>query len=202
MPNEPPTSLVIDAHLMLFDAEVLGEQVLHHVRRLRRVIRRHALLARIPVGDDGASFEADAGMAAEMERGLDHGVGFGERLVDLADVELALEGEVVAEFRMDDRRAGVERGLRVGDGRQFLVLDLDQLGGVFGQRARARDDGADGLALPAGALDRDRILRRRLDALEMREHADPRRHHRRKVRARDDRDDARRFLGRVGVHRM
>ena len=34
------------AHLMLGDAEMLGEQVLHHVRRLRAVIDRHALLAR------------------------------------------------------------------------------------------------------------------------------------------------------------
>ena len=57
---------------------------------------------------------------------------------------------------MDHRRLGVERGFRIGDGGQRLVIDLDQLAGVLGLRARARDHGADRLALPAGALDGDR----------------------------------------------
>ena len=35
-----------DAHLLLFQAEMLGEQVLHHVRRLRRVIHGQPLLGR------------------------------------------------------------------------------------------------------------------------------------------------------------
>ena len=43
-----------DAHLVLLDAEMLGEQVLHHVRRLRAVVDGEPLLARIPVGEDGA----------------------------------------------------------------------------------------------------------------------------------------------------
>ena len=46
------------AHLMLGDAEMLGEQVLHHVRRLRAVIDGHALLAFVPVGDDRARLVA------------------------------------------------------------------------------------------------------------------------------------------------
>ena len=58
MPNEPPTSLVIDAHLVLLERQMLGEQVLHHVRRLRAMIGGQALLARIPVGDDGARLVA------------------------------------------------------------------------------------------------------------------------------------------------
>ena len=104
MPNEPPTSLVDHAHLLLGDAEVLGEQVLHHVRRLRAVIDGQPLLARIPVGDDRARLDGDAGVAAEHEGGLHHRVGFGEGLVDRADIELALEAEIVAELGMDHRR--------------------------------------------------------------------------------------------------
>ena len=76
---------------------MLGEQVLHHVRRLRALIDRHALLAGVPVGDDGARLVADAGVAAEDEGRFDHGVGIGEGLVDVADIELALETEIVAE---------------------------------------------------------------------------------------------------------
>ncbi len=162
---------------MLLEPEMLGEQVLHHVRRLRAVIDGEALLARVPVGDDGARLVGDAGVAAEHEGRLDHRVGVREALVGVAGDVRALEGEIVAELGMDHRRAGIERGFGVGDRRQLLVVDLDQLARVLGLGAGARDHGADRLALPAGALDRDRVLRRRLDALEMREHADPGRDH-------------------------
>ena len=111
MPNEPPTSLVTTRTWCSSSAEVLGEQVLHHVRRLRAMIDGQALLARIPVGDDGARLVADAGVAAEHERRLDHRVGVREALVGIAGHVHALEGEVVAELGMDHRRAGIERGL-------------------------------------------------------------------------------------------
>ena len=108
------------AHLMLFETEVLGEQVLHHVRRLRALIDGEALLARIPVGDDGARLVGDAGVAAEHEGRLDDRVGFGETFVGIAGDERALEGEIVAELGMDHRRRLVERGFRVGHGGQAL----------------------------------------------------------------------------------
>ncbi len=87
-----------DAHLMLFEAQVLGEQVLHHVRRLCRVIGGQPLIALVPVGDDGARFVADAGVAAEDERRLDHRVGLGEAFVGIARDVHTLEGEIVAEL--------------------------------------------------------------------------------------------------------
>ena len=61
-----------DADLMLLKPEMLGEQVLHHVRRLRALIHSHALLAGVPVGDDGARLVGDAGVAAEHESRFDH----------------------------------------------------------------------------------------------------------------------------------
>ena len=133
-------------------------------------------------------------MAAEAERRLDHLVRVGEALVRLARLVLALEGEIVAQLRMDHRRAGIERGLGIGDGGKLLVGHLDQLARVLGLRARLRHHGAHRLALPAGALDRDRVLRRRLDALQMRQHADPRRDDLGKLRAGDDRDHAGAFF--------
>ncbi len=69
------------AHLVLGEVEVLGEQVLHHVRRLRALVDGEALLALVPVGDDGARLGGDAGVAAEHEGGLDHGVRLSEGLV-------------------------------------------------------------------------------------------------------------------------
>ena len=59
---------------------MLGEQVLHHVRRLRAVIDGEPLLAGIPVGDDGARLVGDAGMAAEYEGRLDDRVGSAKAL--------------------------------------------------------------------------------------------------------------------------
>ena len=85
---------------------MLGEQVLHHVRRLRALIDGQALLAGIPVGDDGARLVGDAGVAAEHEGRLDHGVGLGEALVGIARDVHALEAEIVAELGMDHRRRG------------------------------------------------------------------------------------------------
>ncbi len=99
-------------HLVLGEPEMLGEQVLHHVRRLGALVDGEALLARIPVGDDGARLVGDAGVAAEHEGRLDDLVRGGEALVGTAGLVAALEGEVVAESGMDHRRAGVERGLR------------------------------------------------------------------------------------------
>ena len=186
------------AHLLVRQAEVLGEQVLHHVRRLRALVHRHALLARIPVGHDRARLVGDAGVAAEQEGGLDHRVRAGEGLVDFADIELALETEIVAERGVNYRRLGIERGFRIDHRRQFLVCHLDQFAGIFGLGARARDHGADGFALPAGDIDGDGRLRRRFEALEMREHADPGRHDFRQLGTGDHGDHAGRFLRRVG----
>ena len=179
-----------DADLMLLEAEMLGEQVLHHVRRLGAVIDGEALLARIPIGDDGARFVGDAGVATEHEGRLHHRVGILEALVGIAGDVHALEREIVAELGMDDRRSGIERGFSVGDRRQFLVAHLHELARVLGLGAAARDHGADRLALPARSLDGDRVLRRGFDPFQVREHADPRRDHRRELRAGDDGDHA------------
>jgi hypothetical protein len=86
---------------MLLESEVLGEQVLHHVRRLRALIDGEPLLARVPIGDDGARLVGDPGVAAEDEGRLDHRIGVLEALVGIAGDKHALEGEIVAELGMD-----------------------------------------------------------------------------------------------------
>ena len=185
-----------DADLMLLESEVLGEQVLHHVRSLRALIDGEPLVARVPIGDDGARLIGDPGVTAEHERRLHHRIGVLETLVRVAGDEHALEGEIVAELGMDDRRAGIERGLGVGDRRQLLVADLDQLAAILRFGAGARHHRAHRLALPACALDRHGVLRRRFDALEVGENTDPRRDDFRQFHAGDHRDDARRRLRR------
>ncbi len=103
---------------------------------------------------------------------------------------------------MDHRRRRIERGLRVEHRRQLLVVDRNEGAGVFRLGARLRHHRGDRLALPARHIDRDRVLRRRLDALEMGQHADPRRDDFRQRRAGDHRDHARRPHRRRRVDRL
>ena len=187
-----------DADLLFLQSKVLGKNVLRHMRRLRAVKDGQALFARIPVGDDGARLVGDAGMAAEYKRRLDDFIGFREALVDFACLMLARKREIVAKLGVDNGRCGVERGLHVGNDGKFLILDFDKTDSVFRLRTGFGYDGTDGFALPARTVDGERVLRRRLDALQVSEHADPRRHHFRQFRAGDDRDHARRFLRQRG----
>jgi hypothetical protein len=128
--------------------------------RLRALMHGEPLVARVPVGHDGARLESDAGVTTEPECRLDDCLACGKRLVDLAGLLAALECQIVAELGVDDRRAGIERGLHVGDGGELLIVDGDELGRILGLRPRSGDDGSDRFALPARAVDRDRGLRR------------------------------------------
>ncbi len=128
---------------------------------------------RVVGGEQRARLQADGGVAAELEGLLDDEVGLGEGRVDGAGVDGLAEGEVVAELGMQHGRLGIERGGLVGDGRQLLPFNLDELGGVLGLGAGAGDDHGDRLADPAGAIHRQRILRRRLHAGEAGQRADP-----------------------------
>jgi hypothetical protein len=126
-------------------------------------------------------------------------IGFGESLVGIARRVHALEAEVVGNRWMDHRGLRIERGFRIGDCRQFLVVDRDSFAAVLGFGAAARHHGADRFAGPAGAVDGNGVLRRRFEALEVRQHADPRRDDLRQFRAGDHGDDAGRFLGGSGI---
>ena len=178
---------------------MLGEEILHHVGRLRAVIGREARVAGVPVRHNGARLVGHARVATEHERRLHDRIGFCKTVVGLARSMHTLEREIVAELGMDDRRAGIERRLGVGHCLQLLVLDLDQLAGVLGFCARARDNRAHRLALPAGTLDRNRVLGCRFDAFEVGEHADPGRDHLRELGAGDDCDHARRPACRIAL---
>jgi hypothetical protein len=127
-------------------------------------------------------------MPAEVIHLLRDDIGLCKRLLDTVRIELALEANVVAELRMDELPA-CERLFHIDHDRQLLPFGLDELHRVFGLRARFRDHRRARLALPAGALDGNRVLRRRLDALEVRKHRNPRRavlRHRSPIKDSDD----------------
>ena len=92
---------------------------------------------------------------------------------------------------MNDRDLRIERGAHVGHRLELLVFHRDVFRCIFRSSAAGRDHRRDGLALPADAVDGDRALRRRFQAFQMREHANPRRDDGSKLLARHDGDSAR-----------
>ena len=177
-------------NLLLLQPQMEGRDVLHHVRRLRALIDRQPLIGGIPVGYHRARLQRHAGMPAKDEIRLHHLVGIGECCVDGTGIEVALEGEIIAERRVNHRCFRIKRSAHVRHRFQFLVFNPHEFGCVLGHRATGCHDGGDGLALPADPIDRDRMLRRRLEALQMREHANPGRDDGRKLRASHNGDDA------------
>src|SRR5262249_41505691 len=85
--------------------EVPRENILHHVRRLSRVIHGKRVLGRVVVRDQRAALERHPGVAPECHGFFDHHVGPGESRVDCAGIELAPEADVVAQLGMDHTAA-------------------------------------------------------------------------------------------------
>ena len=81
-----------------------------------------------------------------MMRSLDHDVGLLERRVDVAAGDRPVERDVVRRFGVQLRRARLRRLLRVDDGRQRLVVDVDQVERVVRLVRRLGDDDRDGVA--------------------------------------------------------
>jgi hypothetical protein len=143
------------------------------VRRLGALIHRQALLAGIPVSDNGARLVGHAGVTAEHEGRLHDRIAFGECFIRIAGDERTLEGQVVAKLGMDDRSGAIESGFCVGYRKKRLVVDIDQRASVFGLGAALGHDRAHRFSLPAGAVHRDSMLRRRFNALQVRQHPNP-----------------------------
>jgi len=127
-------------------------------------------------------------------------VGRGERAGHVACGEARLVDQVVAELPVDQGRAGRKRLPGVEDGRERLVLDGDEPGGVLGGCPGRRGDGDDRLADVADALQGERLHRARLHAREVGEHATVGFAQTRRLRTAEHADDVGRATRRLGVH--
>jgi hypothetical protein len=193
---------------VLGQAEGQREHRLEDVRHLGRG-PHDELLAR-GVDDRGAGLHEHRHEALLAEAATDHdlvvvrlrladGLGRVAAGARLARVEHPLGVRVRAQLRVHEGGAVLQRLLHVQDRLELVVVDLDQLGGVLGDRRAARDDHGDTLtgevhtaAGQRGTLGRTHVLRDRPRAGEL--HlvgAD--------VGGRVDADDARQLLGRRGV---
>ncbi len=124
------------------------------VRGLVAVVDVELASLRVEVGDDAAGLERRRVAARVDDVAADDRVGLGECALGCGLVAglpcragevVALAGLVVA----DQRRVGVERLAGVDDGRQRLVLDVDQGQRVVGRVRIGRDHEGDLLALEA-----------------------------------------------------
>jgi hypothetical protein len=197
--ERPSDILANHADLRFPQAQVQRGDVLHHVRRLRALIDGEPRFGCIPVRNDRSRLQRHAGVAAEDEIGLDHFVGFGKGLIDLSRNVNAFPRQIVAERGMDDRRGRIERGAHIRYRFQLLVLHRDELGRILGHGAAGRHNGRNRLALPANAIDRERVLRCGFQTLQVGEDAHPRRDDSGKLLPRHDGDHPRHALRRGGV---
>ena len=123
------------------------------VRRLRRHVDGELAGARVVVGDRAAALDRRrvAARVVQLERG--HDVGLRERplggrgVADLPAVAGVVDLAVLVVA--DDRRVRRGRLLRIDDGGQRLVLDVDGLAPVLGDVRVVGDDDAHLLALEA-----------------------------------------------------
>ncbi len=82
---------------------------------------------------------------------------------------------------------------------EFFICDGDDFGSVLRDRAACRHNGRQRFTLPADPVDGDGVLRCGFEALQMRQHADPRRNDRRQFPPCDNGDDPGHAFTRIGI---
>ena len=123
-------------------------------------MHRELACAAVVLGDRAAGLERLGAGARPAQLAPDHHIGAREVLVDRAECELAVHGDVCrpALGMQDGIAARPDRGLGIDHRRQRLVLDLDQLEGVLGEVAALGSDDRHGLADVAHPVEGDAAL--------------------------------------------
>ena len=152
------------ADLRLGDAEHELQREAQDVRHLRRRPERD-LAGRADLREHATRLDRVRDQPRLEVAPRDDDVGRVDRRLDVVGLELPDVALVRPEVLVHERRAVLERLLDVGDRRERLVVDLDELGRVLRERTALGDDDRDAVALVAGLVDRERVVRRHLDVL-------------------------------------
>ena len=153
-----------DAHVRQWKPELSGEDLPHLIGNLMRMMDGEMLQSTIEFGHDGPWFQGYAGLPSEREIVLYDDGGIAESAIGIADGDGVLETKVARHRAVGDGRVVRGRGFGSCDRRQFGPCDLDKFQCVLGVSSCVRDDGDDGLALPACFMACERMLRGRLVA--------------------------------------
>ena len=178
-----------DVHVGERDPEQLGERHLEWVRSLVAHLVLELATAGVVGGDRAAGLHRRVRDAVLHVSPRDHAVGGVEHRVDIAPRHDVLGGDVRVELVPERRAGGVGRVLHRDDGRERLVVHVDELGRVGGDRRCLGDDDRDRVADVAHLVRGQWPERRDLEVRRADQHhrAGHGRHH---VGARDHRDDA------------
>ena len=134
------------AHAVLGQVEEIGEHGADGVRCLGGVPDGEGIQRLVVARDEAAALHRVAAAAHHAEGLAERVVGGGERPLGLADALDDVGRDVVAQLVIDQRGAGGEGGRRGGDDGQGLVVHLDEVARVLGERARLGHHGRDHLA--------------------------------------------------------
>ncbi len=85
-------------------------------------------------------------MALDAELLVDHEIGVRERFLQVAHLDHQVPGDIGAGLRTEQHGASGDSLVGVEYGWELLVVDVQQLGCVFGQVARLSDHDCDRLA--------------------------------------------------------
>ena len=151
-----------DAQLVRREIEHLAERALEPVRHLRRGPDGEAAAARGGLGDNAPRLHRHPRVAGHADPGAHADGRARQRALRVPDPHREGDAHVVAPLRVEEGCAGCQPRLDVDDGRQGLVLDLDQLEGVLRRVGVGGDDHRDRLADVADPLVSQRELRGRL----------------------------------------
>ena len=145
-----------DADAVLRHLQRVGEARAHEVRDLRRRPDRQLVVGRVVLRDAPAVLERDARAPVRDQVEVEHAVRLVEHPVGLADLEVALDEEVVLPAVVQADRARADRGADRVQHLERRVLDRDQVDGVLGDVAVVGDDRDHGLAHEPHPVDRQR----------------------------------------------
>ena len=158
---EAPAEVAADrrlqhAHTVAGDAERARQVALVQEGHLRGGPHRQLAL-RVPLRDGDHGFQAARRHEVQPVRALDDDRRLGKRAIDVAVTELVAQIRVIVRaLVVHARRARAERLGRLEDGRQLLVLHVDQCDRLLGDGRRFGGDGSD---LVADAPDLPRLER-------------------------------------------
>ena len=150
-----------DAHMMLRDSECRRQCGAQAMGSLRRCPDRHLIGHRHEIDENGARFDERGLHPLIAQPDINDVAGSRERCIDIAAFDLPGVGEVVAPFRVEQRRVLRQRRFGIHHHVKRFVIDLHQFGGIGRRIEILGQHDRHGIADMTHPICRQRIARQR-----------------------------------------